>query len=166
MSTENVTGFERFVRSLNQWLNGIGAVALLSMVMLVCGNIIGRIIFQPIKGVYEIVGFLGGIAIAFAMGYTQLQKGHISVEIIVLRLPPKIREILKTLTSFVCFVLFALMAWKHADFATATWKVGEVSETLKIPFFPLIYGVAFGCAALCLILLIDFLKSLTRTVKK
>jgi len=166
MSQEKRGAFERLTYALNRWLNWIGAAALLLMVFLVCSNILGRLFIQPIKGVYEIVGFLGGIAIGFAMGYTQIKKGHISVEILVLRLRPRARAIVNSIGYLICFFLFALMAWQHANFATSTWKVGEVSETLKIPFFPLIYGVAFGCIALCLVLLVDFLKSLSKAVKK
>lgn len=157
---------ERFTYFLSRWLNWVGAAALMTAVGLVCANILGRVFIQPIKGVYEIVGFLGGVAIGFAMGYTQMRKGHIKVEIIVVRLRPRTQAILDSITCLICFVLFALMAWQHAIFATATRKVGEVSETLRIPFFPLIYGVAFGCVILCLVFMVDFLKSLAKAVKK
>jgi TRAP-type C4-dicarboxylate transport system permease small subunit len=157
---------ERFVYFVSRWLNWVGAAALIIMLILVCGNILGRVFSHPIKGVFELVGFLGGALSACAMGFTQMRRGHISVEIVIIRVRPRIRAIIESITSIISVVLFALIAWQHAEFATATWKAGEVSETLKIPFFHLIYGVAFGCAVFCLVLLVDFFKAFSKAVKK
>jgi hypothetical protein len=52
------------------------------------------------------------------------------------------------------------VAWQVAVFATAIWKRGETSETLRIIFHPFVYLVAICCALLAFVLFIDFLKSL------
>jgi hypothetical protein len=39
---------------------------------------------------------------------------------------------------------------------------GEVSETLKIAYYPFIYCVALGFAFLCLTLIMDFLSALLK----
>lgn len=163
-----MTRLERVANFLNRWLNWVGAGALIAVMLLVCANIIGRAVPQlgPIKGTYDLVGLLGGIMLGFALGYTQLQKRNISVEILVSRLRPRTRAIIDGITLFISFTLFALIAWQHSVYATSIWQVGEVSETLRIPFFPLIYAVAFGCIALCLVLLVDFLKALAEVRKK
>ncbi len=160
--------FERVVNFLSRWLNWVGAGALIAVVLLVCANIIGRAIPQlgPVKGTYDVVGLLGGILLAFALGYTQLQRANIRVDILVLRLRPRTRVIIDSITFFISFILFALIAWQHSKYATTIWRVGELSETLRIPFFPLIYAVAFGCIALSLVLLVDFLKALAEVRKK
>lgn len=160
--------FERVVNFFNRWLNWMGAGALIAVMLLVCANIIGRAVpfLGPVKGTYDLVGLLGGIMLGFALGYTQLQKANISVEILVSRLRPRTRAIIDSITFFISFILFAVIAWQHSTFATSIWQVGEVSETLRVPFFPLIYAVAFGCIALCLVLLLDFLKVLAEVRKK
>jgi len=168
MEGGNVAHLERVANFLNRWLSWVGAGALIAVMLLVCANIIGRSVPQwgPIKGTYDLVGLLGGIMLGFALGYTQLQKANISVEILVSRLRPRTRAIIDSVTFFISFVLFVLIAWQHTTYATSIWKVGELSETLKLPFFPLIYAVAFGCVALCLVILLDFLKALAEVRKK
>jgi hypothetical protein len=44
--------------------------------------------------------------------------------------------------------------------ATTICKTGEVTETLRIVFYPFTYGVALGCIILSFVLLVDFLKML------
>jgi TRAP-type mannitol/chloroaromatic compound transport system permease small subunit len=67
---------------------------------------------------------------------------------------------MNAISSFLCMIFFALVAWQTAVFATTIWKRGETSETLRIIYHPFVYLVAVCCALLVLVLLIDFLKSL------
>jgi hypothetical protein len=39
---------------------------------------------------------------------------------------------------------------------------GEVSMTLEMPFFPVLYGIAFCAAVVCLVLIVDVLLVVTR----
>jgi len=163
-----VARLEKVAGVLSRWLNWIGAGVLIVVMLLVCANIIGRSIpfLGPIKGTYDLVGLLGGILLGFALGYAQLQKANIRVEILVSRLQPRTRAIIDSITFFISIILFVLISWQHAKFATSIWQVGELSETLRVPFFPLIYALAFGCLILCLVLLVDFLKALAEVRKK
>jgi hypothetical protein len=52
------------------------------------------------------------------------------------------------------------MAWQVFVWGMKIAKSGEVSETLKIMFHPIIFGVSFGFIVFSLTLLIDFLKTL------
>ena len=60
-------------------LGMVAGVAVLLMVVLACANIVGRVFGCPIEGSYEVMGFLGAIAAAFALGSSQIAKGHVAV---------------------------------------------------------------------------------------
>jgi hypothetical protein len=45
-----------------------------------------------------------------------------------------------------------------AKWAATLCRTGEVTETLRIIFYPFTYAVAFGCAVLTLVFFIEFLK--------
>jgi hypothetical protein len=62
--------------------------------------------------------------------------------------------------------LFTLLAWQSFRFAGELWLNGEVSPTQKIPFFPFVYGVALSCVPVALLLIVDFLKSIAKVVRK
>ena len=55
-------------------------------------------------------------------------------------------------------IFFAVLGWQISRLATTIWKTGEVTETLRIVYYPFTYGVALGCFLLALVLLVDFLK--------
>jgi TRAP-type C4-dicarboxylate transport system permease small subunit len=107
------------------------------------------------------MGYFGAIMTAFALGYAQIRKGHIAVDILVLGFSQKTQRILNGINNFICTVFFAIVAWQIAKYATTLWERGEVTETLRVIYYPFTYGVALGCAALFMVFLTDFFKSVT-----
>jgi hypothetical protein len=53
-----------------------------------------------------------------------------------------------------------LVAWQSARYGTKIWYSGEISPTLKIPFYPFLYGIALAFALASLVALVNLLKSL------
>jgi TRAP-type C4-dicarboxylate transport system permease small subunit len=146
---------------LNKILMIIGGVAVLSLMSLATGNVVLRFFFNtPYRGAYEVVGFLGAIVIAFALGYTQKRKDHIVVDILTERFPKRINRILDAVNYFITMIFFAIVSWQLFVWGIKIAKSGEVSETIKIIFHPFVYCVAVGFLVFSLTLLNDFLKSL------
>jgi TRAP-type C4-dicarboxylate transport system permease small subunit len=146
---------------LNKILMIIGSVAVLSLMSIATGNVVLRFFFNtPYRGAYEVVGFLGAIVIAFALGYTQKRKGHIVVDILTERFPKRINRILDAINYFITMIFFAIVSWQIFVWGIKIAKSGEVSETIKIIFHPFVYCVAIGFLVFSLTLLNDFLKSL------
>jgi TRAP-type C4-dicarboxylate transport system permease small subunit len=156
----NMEFLDRASRILNQVFVWIAGVFLGGMVLLSCSNIFLRIVWVPVKGTYELMGFFGAIVTAFALGYTQIKRGHIGIDIVVMQFSAKARRILHGINYFICMVFFSIAGWQIAKWAGTLWKTGEVTETLRIVFYPFTYGVALGCFILALVLLVDLLKVL------
>ncbi len=149
---------ERISNFLNQVLLWIAGFFLVSMILMTGANIVIRIFWMPLSGTYELMGYFGAIVTAFALGYTQVGRGHIAVDILVLRFTRKTRRILNGINYLVCMVFFSIVGWQVAKHATTLWKTGEVTETLRIIYYPFTYGVSLGCFVLALVLLVDLLK--------
>jgi TRAP-type C4-dicarboxylate transport system permease small subunit len=157
----DVEALEKITALLNRILIVIAGVVLAIMIFLTCSNVFIRTVWVPIKGTYELMGYFGAVITALALGYTHKRQGHIAVDILVLRFSQRTQRILSAVNNFICMVFFALVAWRIAQYATTLWRTGEVTETLRIAYFPFTYSVALGCAVLSLVCLTDFLKSLT-----
>ena len=151
-----------FTDSLNKGLVWVAGAILMVMVFLTFANIVLRLLWLPISGTVELMGYFGAIVTAFALGYTQLRKGHISVDILVLGFSQKTQRNLAWINDLICMAFFAAVAWQLTRYAGTLWKTGEVSETLRFPYFPFTYGVALGCAVLSLVFLTDFLNLMVR----
>jgi TRAP-type C4-dicarboxylate transport system permease small subunit len=150
---DRVSGF------VNRVLIWIAGCFLAAMIVLTCANIVLRLVWGPVRGTYELMGYFGAVMMAFTLGYTQIRRGHIAVDILVGGFSKKTRRILNGVNCFTCMIFFALVAWQISKYATTLWKTGEVTETLRIIYYPFTYSVALGCAALSLVFLTEFLKS-------
>jgi TRAP-type C4-dicarboxylate transport system permease small subunit len=147
---------------LNKILMVLGSVAVLLLMSVATINAFLRIPFikSTWRGAYETVGFLGAIVIAFALGYTQKRKDHIVVDILTEKFPKRVNRVLDGINYLITTIFFAIVSWQVFVWGMKISKAGEVSETLKIIFHPIIYCVAFGFAVFSLTLILDFLKTL------
>jgi TRAP-type C4-dicarboxylate transport system permease small subunit len=117
-----------------------------------------RMVWLPIRGTFELMGFFGALVTSFALGYTQMSKGHIAVNVLVDRFSESTRNWLEGINDLVCTVFFAVVAWQIADKAITLGRTGEVTETLRIPYYPFTAGVALGFALLSWVALTDLLQ--------
>ena len=152
---------EKIETFLNKILMVIGSVAVLSLMALATANVVLRFFFNaPYRGAYEVVGFLGAIVIAFALGYTQKRKGHIVVDILTDRFSKRVNRVLDGISYFVTTLFFAVVSWQIFVWGMKIARSGEVSETIKVIFHPIIYSVGIGFVVFSFTLMIDFLKNL------
>ena len=151
---------EKTVHLLNRYLSWIAGIFLVAMMLLTCSNIFLRIIWLPVKGTFELMGFFGAIATAFALGYTQIHRGHVAVDILFSAYSRRARKFLNVLNSAICMVFFSFVAWQIAKWSTILKNTGELTETLRISYYPFTYGVALGFAILSFVFLSDLLRYL------
>jgi TRAP-type C4-dicarboxylate transport system permease small subunit len=146
---------KNFLFNLSRKFNWIACAALLGMIGLVCLNIITRIFRYPVPGTYELVEVLLVICISFALAYGAATHVHIAVDLLLRRIRVEIRTSLRRITTLVSIGLFVLMGWRSVLLADRLWETGEVSLTLWIPHFPLLYGIALNCFLVAVVLAVD-----------
>jgi TRAP-type C4-dicarboxylate transport system permease small subunit len=150
---------EKISDILNKVLTFMGGVVLVTMVILTCANIVSRLFWVPISGTFEMMGYFGAMVTAFALGYTQVKRGHIAVDVLVNTFPRRVKRVLTLVNNFICCLLFLVVAWQIAVKATTLMETGEVTETLQVIYYPFTYAVAFGCLILALTLLTELIRS-------
>jgi TRAP-type C4-dicarboxylate transport system permease small subunit len=143
---------------LNQVLLWIAGLFLVAMITITGANIVLRQFGLPIRGTFELMGYFGAVVTALALGYTQVKRGHIAVDIVVLRFSEKTQRILLAVNHLVCMAFFIIVALQVYKYATTLWETGEVTETLQIVYYPFTYAVALGCLVLAFTFLVEFLK--------
>ena len=158
--------FEKGIARLSQRFDQIAQVALAIMMMVVVANILLRAVWQSIPGTYEIAGYLGAIVIGFALAHCAVKGRFVAINILVERLPRRIQDIIGIIIGILSFGLFAVGAWYCGRLATDIWLAGEVSPTMRFPFFPLVYALAFCCLLLSLVLLMNVIKLFIQVTKR
>lgn len=150
----------RIVYSVSRIVNHISCVALVVMMAFVFINVVCRAFGHPIFGTYESVGFLLAIMVAFSIAQCAVKKGHITVNILEERIPKRMLPVLDTIVAMLGTGVYLVLAWQSAVYAKIMWDKGELSMSMEIPFYPLIFVVAFGFFMLALVLFVDLFKSL------
>jgi TRAP-type C4-dicarboxylate transport system permease small subunit len=151
---------ESLTRLLNRVLSFIAGIALVGMILLTCGNIFLRLVWLPIPGTFELLGFFGAVATTFALGYTQRYRMHIAVNVLVDRFSTPVRKVLRVVNGLMCMAFFGLAAWQIAEWSVVLVEAGEVTETLQMVYYPFTFATALGCGVLALVFLTEILQTI------
>jgi TRAP-type C4-dicarboxylate transport system permease small subunit len=148
-----------FVRRASLYLNIVAAVALSLMMFLTVLDVILRATGKPIVGTYEIVSLLMAVVIGFAIPRVSIDKAHVYMEIGIDRMSARNQRIMNTFTRVLCFVLFFFIGYNLIMVGSEFHASGEVSPTLRLPFFPVAYGVGVCCFLECLVFVLEIVKT-------
>jgi len=146
------------IKAFSRLLNIVGGAALVFIVVLTAADVILRSFRRPILGAYEIVGFTGSIVILFSLPFASWFRSHIYVDFFILKFSQKVRKIFNVLTRVLVLCLFSLFGWNMLLYGMDLRRSGEVSPTLKIPFYPVVYAIGICCFIQCLVFLCDIVK--------
>jgi TRAP-type C4-dicarboxylate transport system permease small subunit len=94
-----------------------------------------------------------------------LKKGHVAVEILIQCLSKRKQLIIETLTHLLGLALFVVLIWQAILLARDMKAAGEVTPTLFLPFYPIVYCMAICFFGLCLAILANLLEIWTKREK-
>lgn len=147
-------------------LGNIGAGVIAVMMLITVADVAGRYIFgQPVLGTYELSEFMLVIVVFFTIAHCELLRGHVTIDLAVLRLRQRAQDIINSIMYFFFLVLFIVLTWRLVVYATEQHG-GYLTGALEIPVFPFIYVAALGCGLLSLVVLMHFLLFLAGALKK
>ena len=146
------------LRFISKILNFLAGVALTGMMFLTVADVSLRAVGHPIIGTYEIVALSLAVVIGFGIPKVSLDKGHVYMEFLMERLGPRGKDMMNTFTRLLCIMLFLFIGYNLLNVAAEFHSSGEVSPTIKLPFFPVAYGVAVCCFLECVVFIFDIVR--------
>jgi len=159
--------FDRWTRFACTTLGVFGAAAIVFIQILVTADVILRdTITKPIIGSFELVEYAMVVAVFSAFGITQVNRFHISVDVVVSRLPKRLRAALDALTLLIMFIFFAAAIWIGYDQTLKIAARGAYSQVLLIDRWPFQAMVVIGFASFCLAIARDFVFAVVRAFGK
>ncbi len=155
-----MNGFFRIVLGLSRGANILAGATLTLIMGITVTDVFLRSFGRPIVGTFELVAFFGAVVIGFSLPFTSWVRGHIYVDFFAMKLPPKARSALHLATRCMGLGLFLLIGWNLIKMGADLSRSGEVSPTLQMPFYPIVYGIGVACLVECLVLFCDIVKVL------
>jgi TRAP-type C4-dicarboxylate transport system permease small subunit len=149
---------DAFLKVSKGVLNAIGGAALTFIMFLTVADVGLRAAGHPIIGTFEIVALSLALIIGFCFPCVSLDKGNVFMEFLLERLSPTNRALMNTFTRILGIILFALIAYNLFGVGSEFHRSREVTATLRIPFYPVAYGVGVCCIIECLVFVMQVVK--------
>jgi len=156
---------ETAVRHLTRWGTVLGGTVLVAAMLLQVGNIIGRFAHFVIPGSFETFEMLMTIPIGFGLVAAALHKGHVTVDIVLSRMPPRLRKASRIVAASLSLLIWMAAAWAGASLAFEN-GLQEVTDILDIPVLPFRLVFIFCLLLFCLTYLLDLLRLFRGTAKR
>ena len=155
----------RLITKMVGVLKRLGGAALVGMMILTCVDVTLRTINMPLFGAVEIVSLMATVLLACAMPLTDLERGHVGVDMLVRKLPPRAQRVVDCFTGLLSAAIFGLVCWQMFLYARSMRASGEVSMSVGLPSFIIVYLVAVAFGALCLVIITDLVDNLRKVVR-
>jgi TRAP-type C4-dicarboxylate transport system permease small subunit len=149
--------FLNIVQIANKGMDLVAGTALVSVMLLTSCDVILRYLGHPILGSYDLVSFGAAFVIGFALPRTSWEKNHITVDILVGKIPNH-RFIPDIITRILAFALFVLVGWNLTVLGAGFLETGEETLTLGIPLFPIAFALGFCAFLQCFTLIGDMAR--------
>jgi TRAP-type C4-dicarboxylate transport system permease small subunit len=153
-----MTGSFRILQSISKYLSYLAGIALTFMMLLTVADILLRSGGHPIIGTYEISALALALVIGFGIPQVSLDKGHVYMEFLLEKLSVKAQKGMNTLTRLMCLIMFAFIAYNLILVGNAYKLSGEVTATIKLPFYPVAYAVSACCFLECIVFLFEIIR--------
>lgn len=147
---------------INEGLAWAAALTLGVMMLFSVADMVLRPLGYTVAGSYEVIGWLSAAAMAMALGTVQRHRGHVAMELMVVKMGRRSRATVEALMALMSLLLFATVAFYVARYGRVLHETGSLSETLRVIVHPWVYLVAAGCFGLTVALLVDFLRAMAQ----
>ena len=153
-----MAGQFKILRFVSKLLNIIAGIAVTVMMLLTVADVLLRAGGHPIIGTYEIVSLLLALVIGFGIPQVSLDRGHVYMDFLLEKLSKRGKKVMNTITRLFCIIFFLPLGYNLFNVGARFHASGEVSATIKIPFYPVVYGVAVCCLLECCVFIFDIVR--------
>ena len=146
----------RYATKISRMFAVISGVGLLAVSAFMMVSIVMRYHFlSPILGDIEIVEVTLTVVVFSSFAYTQTEKGHIHVVMVLRLLPKKLRLVIFALNSFLVTAVSAAVVYGCIMQGNFVLRRRTVSAMLHLPLYPFYYFAAVCMAVFTAALLLD-----------
>ena len=149
------------IRQINSAMRNVCMSLLFMMMLLGTVDVGGRYLFnKPILGTFEVFEILLPAIVLLGLGYTQENKAHVRMEILVSRLSSRKQTILSFFTNGCALFISLLILWRGWVLTIEYWRIGRTIPTIDVPMFLPQCLVPLGALMLSLVLMGQMLESI------
>lgn len=162
VSIKSVIYWQKLLFRLIGVLASLGNVVLMVMlIMLVVDVVLRRVFNSPLSWSMETTKIMLVVVVSFTFSYCALKGGHIQIDILTNKLPPKAQKVIDIIIYLCSIGLYGFMTWCTLIYAMDVWKAHRITGILPVPIAPFIYVLSLGCLLLTLVLFVRLVNIIT-----
>ena len=139
---DSVLGLERATVLWTRRLALAGGWLLLLVGVVTVADALLRYLFnRPLQGTFEATELVLAAIIFFALPYTGLTDGHVSVDFLTSRLSRPAQSLIIGVNAFICAVVLGFVAYQMGLLALEYGTTARTTITMRIPVLPFILPV-------------------------
>jgi TRAP-type C4-dicarboxylate transport system permease small subunit len=145
----------------------LAAVASVSLAIMILSTSLDTIfrysINHPIAGVFELNEVLMAVVVFFGIAWTQRERGHTRVVLVMRKLPIRLAVKLDIVCWILCFLFLGILGFQSGKEALYSFQIGEFRwGSVQMPIWWAKACVPLGCWLTCVQLLIDIWVDIDR----
>ena len=156
---------KKIIYSANNLALGVVMVMLMMMMFFTVGDVTGRYFGRPIQGTFEMTRYCLAVIVFLSLGYSQINKVHIAIEIFYDRLPVILQRIIDIFIYATATIMFALVFRNMLAYGGRLFVSKQFTTVLRVPVYPFVYAAAVGVLLFDLVLFTDFADAVHKLVK-
>jgi TRAP-type C4-dicarboxylate transport system permease small subunit len=130
---------------VTRWLARIACIILAVVAVTTFCDVIARYVFnRPLSFTVEGTELAMGLIVFLSVGLTTHEDGHISVDVITIRLSDWTRALVGLVTNILAFGFLILMVWRLWLRADVLLAKGDLTQILLVPIWPVAFVMAAG----------------------
>lgn len=138
--------------SISNFLKNIGAGIIACFIALVIVATLNRYILGvPLDFSDEFVGLLFATSSFISIVTSDLDREHITVQILTSRLPPGLQRICRLASDVATILFFVIILVEGYKFAAFSWQISARSENAALPVAPWMFGIPVMALAMILL---------------
>lgn len=146
-------------KKLTQFLIAFGAIMLALMMFLTALDVgLRYALNRPLAGAFELVEYMMAIMVPFCVAYCAHNKGHVAVDLIMVRFPKKVGTVADIITTMITLVFVIIISWQNVLYFFEVKASGLTSSVLLIPAYPFVVPMAIAFATFALILVVHLIE--------
>lgn len=140
----------------------LGALAVVFIMAGVTTQIIARYVFRSaFPGIYESAELLIVLVVFLSLSEIQARRGHICMDFIMRKMPPKVDRAISTIMLVLALALFVMITIRSGMYAYLQWSTGAVSMgVIDFPLWPQRIFVPIGTALISIRLIYQIIVGL------
>lgn len=149
------------VIKISLFFDNVAKVITAIMMFLVAYHVIFRNFGLPVPGIFELVQLLNALIAGLAVAYCGVGGGHVSTSFLVEKLPLKAQKAWSVGVNLLVMAFMVFIFWHLGSYANNVRVTNQVTQTLSLPFYPIVYIISLGYLSYGIVALGNIVSILT-----